>query len=48
MNDDPNENNNAGNYRMHKTKTNTSKSFAYKTKIIGSTEDDKMQKLLFH
>ena len=35
--DDANENNDAGNYRVNKNKTTTSKSFEYNTKITGST-----------
>ena len=40
MNDDENENNDSGNYRIDKNKTTASKSFEYKTKIIGSTPDN--------
>ena len=40
VNDDPNENNNTGNYRINSSKTTASKSFEYKTKIIGSTQVD--------
>ena len=40
VNDDANENNYAGNYRINYNKTTTSKSFEYKTKIIGSTRAD--------
>ena len=40
MNDDDNENNDAGNYRVNSNKTVTSKSFEYKTKILGSTPAD--------
>ena len=36
MNDDANENNSAGNYRINNSQTTTSKSFEYKTKIMGS------------
>ena len=39
VNDNANENN-AGNYRINKNKIITSKSFKYKTKIIGSTPND--------
>ena len=39
INDSVNENNDAGNYRMN-NKTMTSKSFAYRTKIIGRTPND--------
>ena len=39
VNDNANENN-AGNYRINKNKIITSKSFKYKTKIIGSTSND--------
>ena len=38
--DDVNENNDAGNYRININKTTTSKSFEYKTKIIGSSPAD--------
>ena len=37
VNDDENENNPAGNYRINNNKTKTSKSFKSKTKLIGST-----------
>ena len=37
MNNDVNEYNDAGNYRRNNNKTTTSKSFEYKTKIIGGT-----------
>ena len=40
MNDDANENNAAENHRNNNNKTTTSKSFEYKTKIIGNTKDD--------
>ena len=40
VNDDDNENNDAGNYRVNSNKTVTSKSFEYKTKILGSTPAD--------
>ena len=40
VNDDDNENNDAGNYRVNSNKTVTSKSFKYKTKILGSTPAD--------
>ena len=36
MNDDANEKNNAGNYRTNKNRITTSKSFEYKTELIGS------------
>ena len=39
INDDANENN-ADNYRLDNSKTVTSKSFEYKTKITWSTPDD--------
>ena len=39
MNDNANENN-ADNYRINNNKIITSKSFKYKTKIIGSTAND--------
>ena len=35
VNDDANQNNPAGNYMINNNKANTSKSFEYKTKIIG-------------
>ena len=35
VNDDANQNNPAGNYMINNSKANTSKSFKYKTKIIG-------------
>ena len=35
VNDDANQNNPAGNYMVNNNKANTSKSFEYKTKIIG-------------
>ena len=37
IDDDTNENNAAGNYRINNKKTTTSKSFGYNTKIEGST-----------
>ena len=40
MNDDANENNDAGNYRISRSKRAISKSFQYKTKITLSTPDD--------
>ena len=40
VNDDANENDSAGNYRINNNKTTTSKSFDYKAKIIGSTPAD--------
>ena len=43
VNDDANENN-AGNYRIDNSKTVTSKSFEYKTTIIGSTPAEKRLK----
>ena len=39
VNDNANENN-ADNYRINNSKTITSKSFEYKTKLIGSTPND--------
>ena len=39
VNDDPNENNVAGN-KINNNKTIASKSFEYKTKLIGSTPND--------
>ena len=39
VNDDANKNNDAGNYRINNIKTTTSKSFEYKTKIIGRTSE---------
>ena len=39
INDDANENDDAGNYRIN-NKTTTTKSFEYKTKITGSTPAD--------
>ena len=39
--DDANENDDVGNYRINSNKTTASKSFGYKTKIIGSTPADK-------
>ena len=38
VNDDANENNDAGIYRVNNNKTRKSKSFEYKTKIIGNTQ----------
>ena len=40
VNDDVNENNDAGNYRLNDNKATTGKSFEYKTKIIESTPAD--------
>ena len=40
VNNDANENNEAGNYRINNYKTTTSRSFQYKTKIIGSATAD--------
>ena len=40
VNDDANENNDAGNCRMNNNKAQTCKSFEYKTKITGSTPAD--------
>lgn len=40
MNDDVNENNNVGNYRINNNKITTIKSLEYKTKIIGGTPAD--------
>ena len=40
MNDDGNENNAAGNYRINNNKATTSKSFEYTTKIKGSMPAD--------
>ena len=40
VNDDANENNDAGNHEINNKKTTTSKSFEYKTKIIGSTPNN--------
>ena len=40
MIDDVNEYNEAGNYRINNNKTTTSKSFAWKIKILGSTPAD--------
>ena len=37
MNDDANENNAAGNYRINNNKATTSRPFKHKAKIIGST-----------
>ena len=37
VNDSANENNDANNFRINNSKTATSKSFEYKTKLIGST-----------
>ena len=41
INDSANENNDANNYRINNNKTTTSKSFEYKTKILGTTPNDK-------
>ena len=38
VNDDANENNDAGIYRVNNNKTRKSKSSEYKTKIIGNTQ----------
>ena len=49
--EDANENNEAGNCSINNNKTTTSKSFEFKTKIIGSTPGDNNtleQKLMFH
>ena len=40
INDDANENNDTGNYRINNNKTRASKSFEYKPKLIGSTPAD--------
>ena len=40
VNDDTNENNDAGNYRVNNNKATASKSFENKTEIIGSTPDE--------
>ena len=40
MIDDMNENNEAGNYRINNNKTTTSKSFAWKIRILRSTPAD--------
>ena len=40
VNDDENENDNAINNRIYNKKSTTSKSFEYKTKIIGRTSDN--------
>ena len=40
INDSANENNDTNNYRVNNNKTITSKSFEYKTKIIGRTPND--------
>ena len=40
VNDDANEKNDVGNYRINNSKTTTSRSFEYKTKITGSTPAD--------
>ena len=39
VNDDPNKNNDVGNYKSNKNMTTTSKSFQYKKKIINRTPD---------
>ena len=39
-NDDANENNNADNYRINKSRTTASKFFEYKIKIIKSTPEN--------
>ena len=41
-NDDANENNNADNYRINKSRTTASKFFEYKIKIIKSTPENKI------
>ena len=55
INDSTNENNDANSYRIKNNKTTTSKSFEYKTKIIGRTPNNNnifdaevVVKLLFH
>ena len=40
VNDSANENNGANNYRISNNKTTISKSFEYKTKLIGSTPNN--------
>ena len=40
VNDDENENNGVGDYSINNNKARTSKSFEYKTKIIGNTPAD--------
>ena len=40
MNDSANENNDANNFRLSNSKTTTTKSFEYKTKLIGSTPNN--------
>ena len=40
MNDDTNENNDSGNYRINNNKTTTSECFEHKTELIGSTPPD--------
>ena len=40
VNDSDDENNDANNFRINNNKTTTSKSFEYKTKLIGSTPDN--------
>ena len=40
VNDSTNENDDANNYRINNNKTATSKSFEYKTKLIGITPND--------
>ena len=40
VNDDGNENDNAGNYKINSNKATTSKSFEYNTIITGSTSVD--------
>ena len=40
VNDDANENNDSGNYRINNNKRTTSKSFGGKTKIMGSEPDN--------
>ena len=41
MTDDVNENNAVGNHKINNAKTKLSRSFEHKTKITGSTSDDK-------
>ena len=43
-NDDANENHAWGNYRIKNKKTTTSKYFQYKTKIIGSSNNNSAEK----
>ena len=44
VNNDANEDNDAGNYRINKNKTKTSESFEQKIKITGSTSDKNRRK----